>query len=178
MPEGLQRILPPSDMRRRGDVRLLEQGQYDAAEAERKRLLKRVASARAAATRPHEPRWFQLHPEVRHAYHAMHTSACASWQSTHLSFSSAGRHTLLHGATPSNMSGRCEDTDAASSTVQYHQKRRLRRDCLCILACSTVCACCLKITDENIQHYDSSDWDMQTCVLLQRGCAAQKAHFL
>lgn len=65
MPEGLERLLPPSDMRWRRDVRLLEQGKYDEAEGERKRLLKRVASAREAATRPFEPRWFQLHPEVR-----------------------------------------------------------------------------------------------------------------
>ncbi|KAK9904888.1 hypothetical protein WJX75_004896 [Coccomyxa subellipsoidea] len=65
MPEGLERLLPPSDMRWRHDVRLLEQGKYDEAEGERKRLLKRVASAREAATRPFEPRWFQLHPEVK-----------------------------------------------------------------------------------------------------------------
>ena len=65
MPEGLERLLPPSDMRWRHDVRLLEQGKYDEAERERKRLLKRVARAREAATRPFEPRWFQLHPEVR-----------------------------------------------------------------------------------------------------------------
>lgn len=67
MPEGLERLLPPSDMRWRRDLRLLEQGEYDAAEGERKRLLKRVASARAAATQPHEPRWFQFHPKVRGA---------------------------------------------------------------------------------------------------------------
>ncbi len=35
------------------------------AEAERKRLLKRLGEARAAATQPHRPRWFTLHPEVR-----------------------------------------------------------------------------------------------------------------
>lgn len=64
MPEGLQRLLPKSDMRWRGDVRALEQGKYDEAEAERRRLLRRVAAAREAATRPFQPRWFQLHPEV------------------------------------------------------------------------------------------------------------------
>lgn len=41
------------------------------AEAERKRLLKRLGEARAAATQPHQPRWFTLHPEVR-------LSGCAS----------------------------------------------------------------------------------------------------
>lgn len=34
-------------------------------EAERKRLLKRLGEARAAATQPHKPRWFTFHPEVR-----------------------------------------------------------------------------------------------------------------
>lgn len=29
MPEGMERLLPPSDVRWRQDVRLLEQGRYD-----------------------------------------------------------------------------------------------------------------------------------------------------
>ena len=40
------------------------------AEAERKRLLKRLREARAAATQPHQPRWFTLHPQVCLKEHA------------------------------------------------------------------------------------------------------------
>ena len=35
------------------------------AEQERSRILQRLRDARAARTKPHEPRWFTLHPEVR-----------------------------------------------------------------------------------------------------------------
>ena len=34
------------------------------AEQERSRILQRLREARAARTKPHEPRWFTLHPEV------------------------------------------------------------------------------------------------------------------
>lgn len=64
MPEGLERVLPLSDSRRRRDVRLLEEGRYVEADAERVRILQRIANARAVATRPHQPRWFRFNPEV------------------------------------------------------------------------------------------------------------------
>ena len=35
------------------------------AEQERGRILQRLREARAARTKPHEPRWFTLNPEVR-----------------------------------------------------------------------------------------------------------------
>ena len=65
MPESLDRVLPPSDARRRRDVRLLEEGRYAEADAERVRILERVAAARALATCPHQPRWFRVNTEVR-----------------------------------------------------------------------------------------------------------------
>lgn len=37
----------------------------DEAETERKRLLRRLAAARQAATKQHEPRWFNFHPQVQ-----------------------------------------------------------------------------------------------------------------
>ena len=64
MPESLEQVLPPSDARRRRDVRLLEEGRYVEADAERVRILKRVSAARALATRPHQPRWFRVNTEV------------------------------------------------------------------------------------------------------------------
>ncbi|KAK9823049.1 hypothetical protein WJX81_003835, partial [Elliptochloris bilobata] len=64
MPASLERILPPSDARRRRDLRLLEEGRYVEADAERLRILKRIAAARALATQSHQPRWFKLNPEA------------------------------------------------------------------------------------------------------------------
>ena len=116
----LQRLLPPTDIRRRRDVRALDSGRYEQArvkslhpsaaclpsrwrdsavlhaqligsgawrahgcigpacrcdgvmeqvrlqaEQERSRILQRLREARAARTKPHEPRWFTLHSEVR-----------------------------------------------------------------------------------------------------------------
>ena len=68
MPEGLERVLPPSDARRRRDLRLLEEGRYAEADAERARIIKRIAAARALATRPHRPRWFRVNTEVHVAF--------------------------------------------------------------------------------------------------------------
>ena len=64
MPASLEHVLPPSDARRRRDLRLLEQGRYAEADAERVRVLKRIVAARALATRPHQPRWFRVNAEV------------------------------------------------------------------------------------------------------------------
>ena len=64
MPEGLERLLPLSDARRRKDLRLLEEGRYVEADAERVRMLKRIANARTLATKPHQPRWFRLSAKV------------------------------------------------------------------------------------------------------------------
>ena len=68
MPEGLERVLPPSDARRRRDTRLLEEGRYAEADAERARIIRRIAAARALATRPHRPRWFRVNTEVHVAF--------------------------------------------------------------------------------------------------------------
>ena len=65
MPVDLERLLPPSDARRRKDLRLLEEGRYSEADAERIRIIKRIANARTLATKPHQPRWFRLGAEVR-----------------------------------------------------------------------------------------------------------------
>lgn len=64
MPEGLEHVLPPSDARRRRDLRLLEEGRYVEADAARHQVVKRIAAARALATRPHHPRWFRVNTEV------------------------------------------------------------------------------------------------------------------
>ena len=80
MPEGLERVLPPSDARRRRDLRLLEEGRYAKADAERARIIKRIAAARALATRPHHPRWFRVNTEVRVAFSRLHSfMTCSRW---------------------------------------------------------------------------------------------------
>ncbi|CAK0783406.1 hypothetical protein CVIRNUC_006605 [Coccomyxa viridis] len=64
MPPGLEALLPPSDMRWRRDVGLLEEGKYEQAERKRRRMLARLREAREARTGPHRPRWFDFHPEA------------------------------------------------------------------------------------------------------------------
>lgn len=84
MPEGLERVLPPSDARRRRDLRLLEEGRYVEADAERARIIKRIAAARALATRPHRPRWFRVNTEVRVALSRLLSfMTCSRWLKSH-----------------------------------------------------------------------------------------------
>jgi hypothetical protein len=62
--------LPPTDSRLRPDQRLLEQGRYAEADAEKQRLehKQRVARKRAAeAGGPPPPRWFRAAQPPRHA---------------------------------------------------------------------------------------------------------------
>ncbi|EFO25162.2 hypothetical protein LOAG_03323 [Loa loa] len=60
-PSGITDLLPPTDSRRRPDIRLLEAGQAEAAEKEKERLEVKQRQARALMKKTKEklPRWFE-----------------------------------------------------------------------------------------------------------------------
>ncbi|VIO89159.1 Uncharacterized protein BM_BM10298 [Brugia malayi] len=60
-PSGITNLLPPTDSRRRPDIRLLETGQAEAAEKEKERLEVKQRQARALMKKTREklPKWFE-----------------------------------------------------------------------------------------------------------------------
>uniref|UniRef100_A0A915PDX0 Oxysterol-binding protein n=1 Tax=Setaria digitata TaxID=48799 RepID=A0A915PDX0_9BILA len=65
-PSGITDLLPPTDSRRRPDIRLLEEGQTEAAEKEKERLEVKQRQARTLMKKAQEklPKWFKRMDEI------------------------------------------------------------------------------------------------------------------